>query len=552
MRSKFILLAALSALLVSSALVEVIGTKQTTYAIIDDSLESSLLFQLFHGDEKKYELKEMTMVKPSDNRTSKALYYFKQTEILDSSLATVFGYIEGVKARIVKESNSENVILRKYDPTRNPLWRAYISLYDLKEDAQTELLSGASNVGGPIAEKYLESFEKSVILAAGSHCKTSEQNKELVVHDDRYFINLMNLDALSKSGRFKEGVEEMCGSDNVHRDDAQMLKDLFYEFYKGMKYWRAFFQDHHSSADAIMKLNSLELDLLKMRSRILSLIRSRVGYNVFPTTEAKAIAFGPEVVNVGDEFELQIYPVSVIPSEFVSIEHNGDELPMYGNRGILKARAKDNFMDFNGTVKVRDKSGITRELQWSKSVAVMKPSGSIDLPEMNVLYRDYENRVIPIANGYPGSDLSVAGGSVTKNNGIYLVTPANGRTCRMTVVGKTPDGRSVALKSVEYRIMELPQADMYLGKSISGSQFKQESWMLDPRTPHSSPVIADYEVVSWKTTINGKNFEGKGNDVSTLKEAVGSMGSGDLLAIECEIRFTKSKKVFRRVYGWRV
>ena len=150
-----------------------------------------------------------------------------------------------------------------------------------------------------------------------------------------------------------------------------------------------------------------------------------------------------------------------------------------------------------------NKSGIKKTLPWKKNVTVMKPSGSIELPELNVLYRGYDNIVNITASGYPSGDLSVTNASKSKKGDGYVVRPGKGKTSTLTVMGKTIDGKSVRLKSLDFRVQNMPDPQLFWGGKKSGDKGNKNSALIQAKYGPGIPLKAEFKVLKWKFLAPG-------------------------------------------------
>ena len=67
---------------------------------------------------------------------------------------------------------------------------------------------------------------------------------------------------------------------------------------------------------------------------------------------------------------------------------------MADGKGIIKTKASSGTeMVMKGTITIKNKSGIGKTLPWEKKITIMKPQGTVALPDMRVLYRGYDNVV---------------------------------------------------------------------------------------------------------------------------------------------------------------
>lgn len=194
-------------------------------------------------------------------------------------------------------------------------------------------------------------------------------------------------------------------------------------------------------------------------------------------------------------------------------------------KGIIRMRGQNGTMNLKGTVSIQNKSGIKRTLNWEKTVTVMKPSGSIELPELNVLYRGYDNRVNASASGFPTTILTASGATLTAgSDGGYIAKPTGGgRTANLTVSGKTVDGKTVTLKTVEYRVITLPKPTMFVGGVEDGGQIGSSERKLFTKYGSDVPLKATFTIQSWEMNVSGAAAPAKGPGSILDDKAIGML-----------------------------
>jgi hypothetical protein len=200
-------------------------------------------------------------------------------------------------------------------------------------------------------------------------------------------------------------------------------------------------------------------------------------------------------------------------------------------------------MDLKGTVSITNKSGLKKTLSWTRKVTVMKPSGSIELPELNVLYRGYPNKVNITASGYPSGDLSCTNAS--KKNGKmpdgsagYIVSPGSGKNATLTVMGKGADGKSARLKSLKFRVQNLPDPSLYWGGKKSGDKGNKNSSLLQAKYGPGIPLKADFKIISWsfQSPQANKPKTGSGGNIGAVSTVVRATKPGQMVGFVCTVR----------------
>ena len=282
----------------------------------------------------------------------------------------------------------------------------------------------------------------------------------------------------------------------------------------------------------------MQKDILAARANALTLIRSRVSGQDYSFNQIIPLAYGAEVVNEGDEFEVKVMMVAYDSDKQPEVTLDGESVThVKDGQGIVKLTAGGSQMDLKGTITIQDKAGLKKTLPWEKTVHVMKPSGSIELPELNVLYRGYGNRVNATASGFEETGLQASGATMRRNGGEYIVTPTgNGRTAHLTVVGRTADGRSVPLKRVEYRVLNLPDPAIFWGAVKDGGRIPSGELRLFPKYGPEIPLQATFTMLSWEMDAGGRSVQGTGNNLSSGSQFIRAMPTGTRVSLLCRVR----------------
>ena len=319
---------------------------------------------------------------------------------------------------------------------------------------------------------------------------------------------------------------------SISKDDRQMLIDIYLGMTKREKnevhgesgvHWIGQTFDHSPLVAALASLSSMQQDVLSARALALSHWKSKVSTGEYSFNKIMPLAYGPMVSNSGDAVELQVMmaafdsdnqpKVTIDGYEGATVEYPGN------GQGLVKLNAGGSTMSLKGTVSIKNKSGVEKKESWAHEIIIMKPSGSIELPEMNMLYRGYANKVEATASGYDQTSLGGSGVSLTKSGTGWIAKPTGrAREAWLTVTGKnSATGESKQLKRVKYRVSNLPDPELYWGGSKSGTKANRRSTKLFAKYPPEIPLNASFSVVSWECTIPGapgRPPSGSGSNVS--------------------------------------
>jgi hypothetical protein len=207
-------------------------------------------------------------------------------------------------------------------------------------------------------------------------------------------------------------------------------------------------------------------------------------------------------------------------------------------KGIIRLKGTNGTMDLQGKIAIQNKQGIWKERSWSKKVTVMKPSGSIELPEFNILYRGYNNQVNATASGYPNTKLSGTNVTIRNNGDGYYVSPGNGRTATLVVSGTTATGKTVQLKRISFNVRRMPSAELFWGGQENGGRINGSN-LLIAKFGDGIPLNAKFDVLSWSAKATGMRtapLQGQGSNIASLRRIVSLLQVGDQVVIEAKVK----------------
>jgi hypothetical protein len=216
-----------------------------------------------------------------------------------------------------------------------------------------------------------------------------------------------------------------------------------------------------------------------------------------------------------------------------NIEYKGD------GQGRIKMTAGGSTMKLSGTVAIKNKSGVRKIEKWNYDIVVMKPSGSIELTDLNVLYRGYDNRVEATASGYPSTILTGSNASVSQSGQGYIVRPGNGKEAFLIVSGKDKDGKTVQLKRGKYRVSNLPDPVLFWGSAKSGGKGSRSSRLLQAMYPPEIPLNASFTILSWTCFapgLKGAPPTGPGGNIAAAGALINAVPPGTGVSFNCQVR----------------
>ncbi|NCA19634.1 MAG: hypothetical protein EBS86_00670, partial [Crocinitomicaceae bacterium] len=120
-------------------------------------------------------------------------------------------------------------------------------------------------------------------------------------------------------------------------------------------------------------------------------------------------------------------------------------------------------------------------MPYETKIQVAAKAGSISLPELSVLYTNWDNKVVPVTAGMVSSDITVQGGTKSKKSwtadgnkydGYYVNVSPGTRQVVLNLVGKDRTGKSVNFGSYKYKVKPFPSPLVQGGTISKGSGTK--------------------------------------------------------------------------------
>ncbi len=283
--------------------------------------------------------------------------------------------------------------------------------------------------------------------------------------------------------------------------------------------WPSAMFDHAPVVAAAAMFTALKLDVLNGESTASEFMLSKVEAPTFNFNKIEAMPFARTgYINAGDSLDLRVMIAAYDSNEVAPLRYGiNDSTPNNWKEtsGAIKldSRAPGNY-HVTGQIGVKEK-GETVFKNWEFRYTVGKPSGTVSLPEMNVLYRDYNNIVEGAASGFPNYSLSGAGNvTLTKTATGYIAKPGAGREATINIAGVAEDGTTSNLGSFQFRVVKLPKPSIRLGRledgDVATSAQVRASTRLFAGYPPEIPLNAEFTVVSWTLNVSGAPRPEKG------------------------------------------
>ena len=551
----YLVLTALLALNVSKSILD-------AFVAIEENIQKANIVQADRGNGFYNDVKgEIAAAKGPEQaaKRKKLEYVVKQMDKINEKSEAMIEFLDGLKMDILKEAGENTATMKDKDhtvimwnkrdgakPTRMNL--SAVQGMD-KYDEPMRVLGIAEDIKNPqgkgkeLWDKYNRFREDIINIAATYQMPGSEKS---------FSFTPKAINEFESNQELQKSVTKMVeGSKANLKEDKQVLIDLYMMLTKKEKnevhdmkgvHWVGATFDHSPLVAGIASLSSLQQDVLAARALALAHYKSKVSTGEYSFNKIMPLAYGPVVANNGDDVELQVMMAAFDSDnqpKVVVKEGATAEVTYPGNgQGVVKFKAGGSTMTVKGTVSIKNKSGVAKTENWEHEIVIMKPQGSIELPELNVLYRGYANKVDPTASGYPTTILTGSNCSVSKSGNVYIAKPGSGREAYLTVSGKSADGKTVQLKRVKYRVSNLPDPELYWGASKNGGKGSKYETKLFDKYPPEIPLNAQFQIISWEVQIPGAvgTPQGSGGNISAASNLLRVAKPGSQVSFICKVR----------------
>jgi hypothetical protein len=485
----YIVLTALLALNVSKQILD-------AFVAIEANIQKGALTQLQRGDDLKSELKGELAHKPTspeeEAKLKKIVVALKAIEEVDKEAQVVIKNIDDAKLLLLEKlgelpagtnptpDNPEKILWVKYSPNQ-PLLPSKLNLTALQ--AKDEFDTPMRELG----IKELEEIDKGGVGMAKVWEPYKLFRKRLVeicgtkTNGEKSYSVKINgsVDKFKDNKDLEKSVSELIQKGNkVDSSELQELVTIYSELTKMEldKYghdgdisenihWlaRTFF--HAPMIAALASLSTLQYEVLAARAKAVGLIKSRISTGEYSFNKITALARpSVAVVESGDKFEVYVSMAA----------YDTDKPPVLkpGYPGTLKeikdgvatlelTASGSNEMTISGTVGIANKMGNMKWEEFNTKVFIaQKGGGSIGLPEVSVLYTDWNNKITANSGGsnIKSMTVTVNGRPCPKQGNFYIAKGLQytGGKATIRVVGKTKDEKSISFE-MKVPIVKFPR-----------------------------------------------------------------------------------------------
>lgn len=313
------------------------------------------------------------------------------------------------------------------------------------------------------------------------------------------------------------------------------------------KTWESLHFESKPLIAVITLLSKMQIDIENAETNVISSLFSQIDAASFKFNRlgARILAKSTYVLE-GDQFEAEIFLAAEDTTQQPEIFVGNTKLSMRDGKGIYKATASQvGTFKWGGLIKYKNPEGNINSYPFEGEYQVGKPSATISLTKMNVMYLGIAN---PIKVSVPGVasenlEITVNNGRFEKNGDDFFVYPAKlditGKNTSISVVAKM-NGEKRPMGSMPIRVKEVPPPLATIGGKNGGNLKKEELMAEDGIFADLKDFDFDlkFRVTQFDVTYSGaggyvKTYSSKDNKfTSEQKDQFGKLTQGSLIFID--------------------
>jgi len=194
-------------------------------------------------------------------------------------------------------------------------------------------------------------------------------------------------------------------------------------------------------------------------------------------------------------------------------------------------------------------------VSWSSLCFSQEPTVALELPEYNILYRGYPNKIIPAVTNNDGAKIKIVGAPElnisNSDEKSYTVNPKSRKKYALLHVVLISEDKIDTIRTVKYRLVNLPDPTLYWGGCKNESKASVKVTRIFAKYPPEISLNAVFSVRSWEVFFNGNSISGKGSNISEAEDLLKTIKTKSEVTIEAVI--TGPDGVERKIIGtWKV
>ena len=548
----YLVLTALLALNVSKSVLD-------AFVAIEENIQRGNIIQVDRGNISKRDLStEMAGVLDDESGRAKKLKIKGLLEIIskiDKEAGSMIKFIDSIKLHILEKSgenikavidkDKKTIIWKSYNPN-DPLLPTRMNLDAVQAKDQFDVpmheIIGSDikklekdKIGIKLWKRY-NNFRNFITGAAGSY-KDGE---------NQYLVKVKDINTFKSNAELAKGIKAMlfAAGNKMNKEDETALTSIYEELTKQELndhheqvnvHWISKTFDHSPLVAAIASLSSLQNEILVARVKAINLLKSKVTTGQYSFNKIQELVSGPGVASAGETIELKVTMAAYDSDNNPEVTGPGSISVANGIGTITLKAPQGGEMNLSGTVTIKDKSQVPTTKPWSWKVKIVEQAGAMEMPEFNILYKGYNNKIIGVGSGVISYTLNGKSATMVGGRPQFIINPSSLGQTTLTLMGTTKDGQSVKLASNTYDVKLMPRPSVKTTTISKSSGARIQVELL------GSPINIGFTILGGEVSV-GEGFP-FANDFAP-PAAVKSMKSGKSVGILVRVRNNLTKEEF--------
>ena len=478
----------------------------------------------------------------------------KQVKQIDDAKMELLKYA-GEDVTTMKDGDLETILWTKTDKCTP----ARLNLFAIKNkeeyDKPMELLIGA---GADIKSPNKSALGMKIFSSIAKYrCDLVSELGTWSSGDKKFYLRAKSINNFKDQNDLSRQIDKMFRISKINPDELDDLREIYSDLSLQERvnageikdvHWIGRTFDHSPLVAALASLTSLEQSVLSARADAISMLKERAGTGEYSFNRVMALSYGPAYVNQNEDYEVKVL-MAAYDSDNNPIVTGASETK--DGVAYVRGKASGSEVNLSGTISIRKKDGSMKTQSWQNKIVVMKPQGTISLPQMNILYKGYENIIEGVASGYDQTILNGSNVTLVKKGNQWVAKPANVKTASISISGKSSaTGKVVKLGTYNFNVRQLPKPDLYLGNILEGEVITGTETSVNSKLDPNNPLNVKFEVLSWtlSSNVSPRSFSGKGKMLTQdAINCIRQTKKGQLISVSAQVLYPN--KELRKVNG---
>ncbi len=376
--------------------------------------------------------------------------------------------------------------------------------------------------------EYVQNFKDAMVAEAeGKDAMKNAKVRDLKKQDDtnvphRYAINEGHAAVLKdKINAYREFMIDVTGEDspaldlefkhtfvtpggvNAEGDSISWENSLFYEM---------------PMCASLTVLTKLQNDIRRCEGRAVRYLLTQTDASDLRVNKFEAhIIPSADYVIRGSKYKAKVVLAAMDSTQAPEFFVNGKQI---GGDGVYEVVASGSGRKkITGEVRYLDKKGEMQSLPFTREYTVGEPTASVSNKELNVMFKDWNNKFSVSVPGVSTHDVTVScsGASVSRSGSDWVIKPSGSGNVKVSVYAKI-DGSSKLMGSYDYRVVPLSSPAARFEASRDGrvalSALTNPSNKFTASSSSVEPV--HWSITSFQVRLpNGKEISVKGNSLNS-------------------------------------